>query len=52
MNMQSFLYENLTNTLQANLMQVPCKCKIQAMHNDAKRKCFCIFELNEIKKKV
>ena len=24
MNMQSFLYENLTNTLQANLMQVPC----------------------------
>ena len=27
MNMQSFLYENLINTFQANLIQVPCKMK-------------------------
>ena len=41
----------MTNTLQSNLMQVPCKCKMQTMHNDAKSKCFVFFELNEIKSK-
>ena len=52
MNMQSFLYENMTNILQANLMQVPCKCKMQAMHNDEKIKNKIVFfELNEIKSK-
>ena len=35
MNMQSFLYKNLANILQADLMQVPCKMKNAIMHNDA-----------------
>ena len=47
MNMQSFLYENLTNTLQANLMQVPCKKCIMMQ----KENVFVFFELNEIKRK-
>ena len=54
MNMQSFLYENLTNTLEENLMQVPCK-----MQNAKRKQCimmqkenvFVFFELNEIKRK-
>ena len=50
MNMQSFVYENMTNTFQANLIQVPCK--MQTMHNDAKKNVFVFFELNEIKRKL
>ena len=49
MNMQSFLYENTTNTLQANLTQVPCKMQNATMHNDAKKQMFLYFlNQNEI----
>ena len=51
MYMQSFLYENMTKIHPTNLMQVPCECKMQTMHNYAKRKMFLYFELNEIKRK-
>ena len=43
MNMQPFLYENLTNTLQANLMQVPCKMQQCIMMQKAN--VFVFFEL-------
>ena len=33
----------MTIIQQANLMQVPCQCKIQDMHKYAKEKIFCIF---------
>ena len=43
MNMQSFLYENMINTLKENLMQVPCKMQQCIMMQKAN--VFVFFEL-------
>ena len=48
-NMQSFLYENITNTLQANLMQAPCKMQQCIMMQ--KENVFVFFELYGIQRK-